>query len=123
MAHFAKVENGIVTQVVRVSDEHEHRGQEYLNEIGLIGTWIQTSFNSNFRGKFAGIGDEYFENEDVFRSSPYYPSWVWDSATSGWVAPVALPEDAKTKENPDGVTYRWDEDSVSWVAVKSEPSE
>jgi len=120
MAHFAKVENGIVTQVVRVSDEHEHRGQEYLNEIGLIGTWIQTSFNSNFRGKFAGIGDQYFENEDVFRSLPYYPSWVWDSETSGWVAPVALPEDAKTTENPDGVLYRWDEDSVSWAAVEAD---
>ena len=67
MAHFAQIENGLVVRVLVVPNEQEHRGQEFLaNDLGLGGHWIQTSFNANFRGKFAGIGDTYDENLDVF---------------------------------------------------------
>jgi hypothetical protein len=66
MAHFAKIENNIVTQVVVVGNEHEVNGEAYLNDLGLEGTWVQTSYNNNFRGKFAGIGDIYDEENDVF---------------------------------------------------------
>jgi len=68
MAHFAKIENGIVTTVVVVDNEHEANGQEYLNGLGLEGTWIQTSYNGNIRGKYAGIGDTYDAELDVFVS-------------------------------------------------------
>jgi hypothetical protein len=85
MAHFAKIENGIVTQVTVISNcavgscigkdhwdyqeeyhkEHgnlnfpdtEPLGQAVLAESGFEGTWIQTSYNANFRGKYAGTGD------------------------------------------------------------------
>lgn len=66
MAHFAKIENGIVTQVVVVDNEHEADGKAYLNSLGLDGTWVQTSYNGNIRGKFAGIGDSYDSVNDVF---------------------------------------------------------
>ena len=67
MAHFAHIdENNIVTQVLVVPDEQEHRGEEYLNEIGLEGRWIQTSYNNNIRGSYAGIGDYYNEDIDMF---------------------------------------------------------
>lgn len=66
MAHFAKIENGLVTQVVVVDNEHESNGEAFLNALGLEGTWIQTSYNANFRGKFAGIGDSYDSKNDVF---------------------------------------------------------
>jgi hypothetical protein len=68
MAHFARIdENNIVTEVVVVSNEIEHRGQEFLAiDLGLGGRWIQTSYNNNFRGKYAGIGDTYDEVNDVF---------------------------------------------------------
>lgn len=68
MAHFAKIENGIVTTVVAVDNEYEANGQEYLNGLGLDGTWLQTSYNANMRGKYAGIGDIYDEINDVFVS-------------------------------------------------------
>ena len=68
MAHFAKIEDGIVTQVVVVANEHEEDGEAYLNSLGLEGTWIQTSYNANFRGKFAGIGDTYDAENDEFVS-------------------------------------------------------
>lgn len=66
MAHFAKIENGIVTNVLVVDNEHEANGQEFLNSLGLEGTWVQTSYNANFRGKFAGIGDTYDAEQDIF---------------------------------------------------------
>ena len=61
MAHFAEIDsNNIVTRVLVVANEQEHRGQEFLaDECGLGGTWIQTSYNANFAGKFAGIGDTW----------------------------------------------------------------
>lgn len=68
MAHFAKIEEGIVTNVVVVDNEHEEYGEQYLNDLGLEGTWIQTSYNNNFRGKYAAIGDTYDEVNDVFVS-------------------------------------------------------
>lgn len=66
MAHFAKIENGLVTQVVVVDNEHESNGETFLNALGLEGTWVQTSYNAIFRGKFAGIGDSYDSENDVF---------------------------------------------------------
>ena len=69
MAHFAHIdENNIVTQVLVVPDEQEHRGEEYLNELGLEGRWIQTSYNDNIRGRYAGIGYYYYESNDIFIS-------------------------------------------------------
>jgi hypothetical protein len=66
MAHFAKIENGIVTEVVVVDNEHEAYGEQYLNDLGLTGTWVQTSYNANFRGKYAGKGDTYDAENYVF---------------------------------------------------------
>jgi hypothetical protein len=59
MAHFAEIDSdNKVLRVLVVDNEQEHRGQEFLAEdLGLGGTWIQTSYNANFGGKFAGIGD------------------------------------------------------------------
>ena len=77
MAHFAEIdENNIVLRVLVVDNSQEHRGQEFLaDELGLGGTWIQTSYNANFRGKFAGIGDIYDAEKDVF-VSPEIPEEV-----------------------------------------------
>ena len=61
MAHFAQIdENNVVLQVVVVDNSQEHRGQEFLaKDCNLGGTWIQTSYNANFGGKFAGVGDTW----------------------------------------------------------------
>lgn len=73
MAHFAKIENGIVTQVIVVSNdkapgefpESEAPGAEFCSNL-LGGEWKQTSYNSSFRAKFAGIGDLYDADLDEF---------------------------------------------------------
>ena len=60
MAHFAKIENNIVTQVLVVDNAQESRGQDFLAvDCNLGGTWVQTSYNANFGGKFAGVGDTW----------------------------------------------------------------
>ena len=70
MAHFAEIDNtNKVLRVLVVDNAQENRGQEFLaNDCGLGGTWIQTSYNANFRGKFAGTGDVYDPINDVFVS-------------------------------------------------------
>ena len=75
MAHFAEIDsNNVVVRVLVVPDDQEHRGQEFLaNDLGLGGTWIQTSYNSKIRGKFAGIGDIYDATNDVFTAPVYEP--------------------------------------------------
>ena len=70
MAHFAEIDkNNIVIRVLKVADEFENDGQKYLAEdLGLGGTWVQTSYNGKIRGKYAGIGDLYDEVKDEFIS-------------------------------------------------------
>jgi hypothetical protein len=59
MAHFAEIDsNNKVLRVLVVDNSQEHRGQEFLaNDLGLGGTWVQTSYNANFGGKYAAIDD------------------------------------------------------------------
>ena len=61
MAHFAEIDkDNKVVRVLVVDNSEEHRGQDFLaNDLGLGGTWIQTSYNANFAGKYAGIGDTW----------------------------------------------------------------
>jgi hypothetical protein len=75
MAHFAKIESGIVSQVIVVSNDDcgggdfpasESVGQAFIGSIGLTGEWLQTSYHANFRGKYAGIGDIYDAELDEF---------------------------------------------------------
>jgi len=63
MAHYAKIENGIVTQVNVIDEEFFEANPERYE-----GIWIQTSYNGNIRGKYAGIGDIYDPVDDVFRA-------------------------------------------------------
>ena len=71
MAHAARVEDGIVREVIVVpdglgGDENDAAIQAYINGIGLSGKWLRTSYNNNIRGRYAGIGFAYDADEDVF---------------------------------------------------------
>lgn len=73
MAHAAKIENGVVTQVIVIpdglgGDENDDAVTAYCNGIGLAGQWRRTSYNANIRGKYAGIGDRYDADLDEFIS-------------------------------------------------------
>lgn len=76
MAHAAKIENGVVTQVIVVPNDLDETESDaaitaYCNQIGLPGDWKRTSYNAadnGFRSKYAGIGDRYDADLDAFVS-------------------------------------------------------
>ena len=77
------------------------------------GTWVQTSYNGNFRKNYAGVGSTYDSTRNAFYSPKPFNSWVLNESTCVWEAPVALPSDSGEGDPPK--MYKWDEDSTSWV--------
>ena len=124
MAHFAEIDsNNVVLRVVVVANkdtadangvEKEYIGAAYLESL-LGGTWKQTSYHSNIRKNFAGIGYTYDTALDAFVPPQPYPSWVLNPDTAQWEAPVPMPSDAGTGEPPK--MYMWDEMTQSWIEV------
>ena len=117
MAHFCKLENNVVTQVIVVSNqdildeqgqESEEKGIAFCSNL-LGGTWKQTSYNGNIRKNYAGIGYTYDEGRDAFIAPKPYNSWVLDETTCQWKAPVDYPT--------DGGRYTWNEETTTWDAV------
>ena len=83
MAHFARIDNGQVTQVIVVSNddcgggdfpESEPIGQAFIASLGIAGEWLQTSYHANFRGRFAGIGGRYDAELDQFITPAVEPT-------------------------------------------------
>jgi hypothetical protein len=116
MSHFAKIENGIVTQVIVAEQD--------VIDSGVFGNgWIQTSYNTRggihygqngqpdggiaLRANYAGVGYTYDATNDVFYAPQPYLSWALNQSTWLWEAPTPKPID----EN----FYQWDESTLSWV--------
>jgi hypothetical protein len=109
MSHFAKIENGIVTQVIVAEQD--------VIDSGVFGTgWIQTSYNTHknqhpenrpLRGNYAGVGHIYDATNDVFYAPQPFASWTLNQSTWLWESPIAYPDDGKM--------YKWDENTISWV--------
>lgn len=120
MAHFAKVENGTVTQVIVAE-------QDFINSgaVGDPASWVQTSYNTRggvhfgqdgnpddgvaLRKNYAGIGYTYDAGRDAFIPPKPFASWVLNEDSCLWEPPVAMPE--------DGQRYTWDETTTSWVLM------
>lgn len=115
MSHFAKVEDGIVTEVLVIEQD--------VIDTGLFGDpalFVQTSYNTfggqhpegrPLRKNFAGIGYTYDVDRDAFIPPQPFPSWTLDEDTCLWSAPVPRPADGKA--------YDWDEAACAWVLVKA----
>jgi len=115
MAHFAKVNNGIVEQVIVAEPEFFDTFVD-----SSPGQWIQTSYNTRggvhtlggtpLRKNYANIGYTYDAQRDAFiPPKPLFPSWVLNEDTCLWEAPVAYPD--------DGERYIWNETTTSWDLV------
>ena len=124
MAHFAELDaNNVVLRVIVVGnrDTSTPDGTE-VESIGVAfcqrlfgGDWVQTSYNGNFRKRYAGIGYTYDTALDAFIAPQPYPSWTLDPVTTNWVAPVPYPTDDKN--------YIWNESTQSWDLVDVPPTE
>jgi len=121
MAHYAKVADGIVEQVIVAEADFFDTFVD-----SSPGEWIQTSYNTHggihyspetgepddgtpLRKNYAGVGFTYDKTRDAFYAPQPYPSWVLNEDTCQWGAPVAYPDDDKM--------YDWDEETTSWVEV------
>ncbi len=115
MSHFAKVENGIVTQVIVIEQD--------VVDTGLFGDptlWVQTSYNTSggvhsqgntpLRKNYAGVGYTYDATRDAFIPPSPYPSWLLDETTCWWNPPTPMP----TREDDDQESLVWDETTTSW---------
>jgi hypothetical protein len=108
MSHFAKVENGIVTQVIVAEED--------FIATGAVGHgWIQTSYNTlgnqhpegrPLRGNYAGIGYTYDEVNDVFYAPKPFDNWVLDTSSWLWEPPVPMPVDE--------YFYTWNQETTAW---------
>jgi hypothetical protein len=117
MAHYAFLdENDIVTEVIVGIDESELI--EGLSPETWYGnfrnqTCLRTSYNANIRGKFAGIGDSYSHEENIFIAPQPFASWV--RVGSYWKAPVPIPSHDKV--------YEWNEAELKWDELEGTPHE
>lgn len=123
MAHFAKVVDGTVTQVIVAEPE-------FFNTFvdTSPGQWLQTSYNTRggvhyqpnsntpsddqskaLRKNYAGVGFTYDAQKDAFIPPKPYASWILNETTCLWEAPTPYPD--------DGAVYRWDEETTSWVQL------
>ena len=112
MAHFAEVDtNDVVLRVLVVGNDQEHRGQEFLaDDLGLGGTWVQTSYNGNMRKNYAGVGFTFDRVRDAFIAPKPYASWVLDEQTCLWNAPTEMPV-------VEGKMFTWVEADLNWQEV------
>jgi hypothetical protein len=113
MSHYAKVENGIVTQVIVAEEDFIQTGA-----LGDPANFVQTSYNTRggehpegrpLRKNYAGIGYSYDSQRDAFIPSQPYPSWTLHEDSCLWVPPITTPN--------EGGPYRWDEPTLSWVEI------
>lgn len=96
MAHFAKINNGTVSEVIVISNDvapdpapdNEQQGQAFIADVlGLAGEWRQTSYHSNFRGHYAGIGYTYDTDRDAFIPPEPPDATGFDENTLSWIIP------------------------------------
>ena len=132
MAHFAELEEKtdptgftsdthlVVKRVIVISndDVNANGGDQHANAETFVsnlvgsGTWKQTSYNSNFRKQYAGIGHTYDASKDKFISAQPNASWSLDGSDD-WQAPVTFPAGDQSAYRID-----WDEDNLRWIATK-----
>jgi hypothetical protein len=117
MAHFAKVRDGLVVQVIVAEPEFF---ETFVDS--SPGEWIQTSYNTQggqhtlggtpLRKNYAGIGFTYDRVRDAFIPPKPFASWLLNEDTCLWDAPVAYPTDGKD--------YSWNEETTNWVEIPAD---
>ena len=126
MAHFCQIdENNIVTQVIVVANEDtsDSNGVE-VEEIGvafckkLLGAetnWKQTSYNNNFRVRYAGIGYSYNAELNAFIAPKPFESWTLVEETADWESPEGPAPELTEAQVESRSFYKWDEENLEWV--------
>ena len=118
MSHFAKVEDGVVTEIIVAEQD--------VIDSGLFGnatSWVQTSYNTHggkhpegrpLRKNYAGIGHIYDKQRDAFYAPKPFYSWILNEETCQWEAPIPMPDDYKNEDGIQIKFYFWTEEEQKW---------
>lgn len=123
MAHFAKVINKLVEQVIVAEQE--------IIDAGIVGDpslWIKTSYNTRngiyyepnsnipaqdqskaLRKNYAGMNFTYDSERDAFIPPKPFESWILNENTCNWDSPTSYPNDGKH--------YTWNEETLTWIEI------
>jgi hypothetical protein len=131
MAHFAELDinNTVIRVLTACNQDIANNGGElseqaasYFQSYTPLSSngvkYVQTSYNNNFRKKYAGVGMKYDSNLDMFIIPQPYPSWTLN-LNGDWLAPVAYPTIITYGENKPYIIY-WDENNLKWIARDQE---
>ena len=128
MAHFAEIENNIVTKVIVVHNnelqntdgtESEQKGIDFCESVVGHRNWVQTSYNGTIRHNFASTGFTWDPDNNAFYSPKPYPSWVLNENYK-WEAPIPYPIDTENlteEELKNTPIYAWDEENQEWDLI------
>ena len=111
MSHWAEVDNNNIVLRVLVGPNYGDEGYQWLVD-NLGGTWVKTSYNSNIRKNYAGIGYSYDSDRDAFIAPKPFNSWLLNEDTCSWQSPVPYPT--------DDLMYEWDEELINWKPIIKE---
>jgi|DEB0MinimDraft_6_1074348.scaffolds.fasta_scaffold03678_12 hypothetical protein len=128
MAHFAQLNSkNVVISVIVVDNknlldennqEQESIGIQYCqNLFGSYTNWKQTSYSSNIRKNYAGIGMFYHEQYDAFLRQSPYDSWILNEETLEWEAPIPKPE-LTEEEIQQRKEYIWNDGDQTWTLIE-----
>ena len=148
MAHFAEIDsnnkvlrvvvacnqdvanNGLRVIVIDNQDVDNNGGDQSTTAENFVASlvpfsengvrWVQTSYNNNFRGRFAGTGNLYHPEQNKFYSGQPFPSWTLNNTTLVWEAPTAMPTTYTQLGEPFLDKYNWNEGTQSWDLVEAE---
>jgi hypothetical protein len=129
MAHFAEIDqNNNILQILVVNNEDiqnknfpesEPIGISFLDNIFPNKRWVQTSYNGNFRMRYAFIGGVFYPDSTAtpyggFGNAKPYDNWIFNDTDCLWIPPVPYPEDGKN--------YVWNQEDNCWLLAQDQPS-
>jgi len=102
MVHFAQIDtNNMVSRII-VCDSKE------WCESRLGGKWVHAYYKTPGKNS-ANKGFTYYPEAENFSAPQPYPSWILNTETYKWEAPMPQPD--------DGQGYKWNEETTSWVVA------
>jgi hypothetical protein len=128
MAHFARInKESVVIYVTPIPNEmitdengieHENLALGHLYNTlpdSIEDFWIQTSYNNNFRVRFAQPGFTYDQTLDAFIPPKPYPSWIINKETKDWESPIGSEPILTQEQINNKLMYKWDEENLKWI--------
>jgi hypothetical protein len=118
MSHFAKVVNGVVTEVIVAE-------QDVIDTFPDASAWVQTSYNTHegehllggtpLRKNFAGIGFKYDSEKDAFIPPKPHRTWVLDETKCVYECPQEDPTNVGANQRAKWSDDLYESTGDGWI--------